>query len=102
MFTGDTNLLISNCNIPVLFATVNSELSKINQWFLPNKLSVNSELSKINRWFLPNKLSLNVTKPKYSFFHEISKKDDIPLDDIPIKLPNFQTNNYNIERIQSI
>ena len=84
MFTSDTNLLISNCNIPVMLAPVNSELSKINQWFLPNKLSV------------------NVTKPKYSFFHEISKKDDIPLDDIPIKLPNFQTNNYNIERIPSI
>ena len=73
MFADDANLFFSNCNIPVLFATVNSELSKISQWFLANKLS------------------LNVTKTKYSFFHKTSKKDDIPL-----KLPRLQTNNYNI------
>ena len=79
MFADDTNLFFSNCNIPVLFATVNSELSKISQWFLANKLS------------------LNVTKTKYSFFHKTSKKDDIPL-----KLPRFQINSYNIERIPSI
>ena len=79
MFTDDTNLFFSNCDIPVLFATVNSELSKINQWFLANKLS------------------LNVTKAKYSFFYEISKKGDIPQ-----KLTRLQINNYNIERIPSI
>ena len=41
MFADDTNLFFSNCDIPVPFATVNSELSKINQWFLANKLSLN-------------------------------------------------------------
>ena len=30
MFADDTNLFFSNCNIPVLFATVNSELGKIS------------------------------------------------------------------------
>ena len=59
IFANDTNLFFSNCDIPVLFATVNSELSKINLWFLANKVS------------------LNVTKPKYSFFHKTCKKDDI-------------------------
>ena len=72
MFADDTNLFFSNCDIPVLFATVNSELSKINQFFLANKLS------------------LNVTKAKYSFFHKTSKKDDIPL-----KLPRFRKNSVN-------
>ena len=61
MLADDTNLFFSNCDIPVLFASANSEISKINQWFLANKLS------------------LNVTKIKYSFFHKTSKKDDIPL-----------------------
>ena len=42
MLADDTNLFFSNCEIPVLFATVNSELSKINQWFLANKHSLNS------------------------------------------------------------
>ena len=79
MFVNDTNLFFSNYDIPVLFATLNSELSKINQWFLANKEYP------------------NVTKIKYSFFHKASKKDDIPL-----KLPRFQINNYNIERIPSI
>ena len=78
MFADDSNLFSSNCDIPVLFATVNNELSKINQWFLVNKLS------------------LNVTKTKHSFFHKTSKKDDIPL-----KLPRLQINNDNIERIPS-
>ena len=66
MFADDTNLFFSNCDIPVLVATVNSELSKINEFFLANKLF------------------LNVTKAKYSFFHKTSKKGDIPL-----KLPRF-------------
>ena len=34
MFANDTNLFFSNSNIPVLLATVNSELSKINHWWL--------------------------------------------------------------------
>ena len=71
LFADDTNLFFSNCNIPVLFATVNSELSKINQWFLANKLF------------------LNVTKIKYLLFHKTSKKGDIPL-----KLPKLQINNF--------
>ena len=41
MFADDTDLFFSNCNIPVLFATVNSKLSKIKQWSLANKLSLN-------------------------------------------------------------
>ena len=79
MFADDTNLFFSNCNIPVLFATINNELSKISQWFLANKLS------------------LNVTKTKYSFFHKTSEKGHIPL-----KLPRAQINNYNIKIIPSI
>ena len=75
----DTNLFFSNCNIPVLFATANSELSKTSQCVLANKLS------------------LNVIKTKYSFFHKTIKKDDMPL-----KLPRPQINNYDIERVPSI
>ena len=80
MFADDTNLFFfSNSHIPLLFATVNSELSKINQWFLSNKLC------------------LNVIKTKYSFFRKTSKKDNIPL-----KLPSLEINNHNIERLPSI
>ena len=79
MFADNTNLFFLNCDIPILFATVNSELSKINHCFLANKLS------------------LNVKKTKYSFFHKTSKKDDIPL-----KLQRLQINNYNTEKVLSI
>ena len=79
VFVNDTNLFFSNCNIPVLFATVNSESSKSNQQLLANKLS------------------LNVTKTRCSFFHKTSKKGDISL-----KFPRLQINNYNIERILSV
>ena len=79
MLADDTNLFFSNCNIPVLFATANSELSKTSHCALANKLS------------------LNVIKTKYSSFHKTIKKDDMPL-----KLPRPQINNYDIERIPSI
>ena len=80
MSANDTNLFFSICDIPELFATVNSELSKINQRFLANKIS------------------FNVTKTKYSFFSmKLIKKDDIPL-----KLPRLQISNYNIVRIVSV
>ena len=36
-------------------------------------------LVNIKEWFTANKLSLNVEKTKYSFFHKLSKKDDIPI-----------------------
>ena len=76
MFADGTNLFFPNCDIPVLFANSKSVFSKINQWFLANKLS------------------LNVTKAKYSFFHETSKKDDIPL-----KLRRLQIRNYRIPSV---
>ena len=78
MFANDTNLFFSNCNIPVLLVTVNSELSKISQGFLANKLS------------------LNVTITKYSVFQKSEK------DNILLKLRRLQINNYNMERISSI
>ena len=78
-YPDDTNFFFLNCNIPIQFATVNSELSKINQWFHANKLS------------------LNVTKTKYSFFHKTSKKNDIPLN-----LLRLQINNQNVEKTSSI
>ena len=79
IFADDTNLFFSNCNIPVLFDTVNSELSKIDLCFVANRLY------------------LNVTKTKYSFFHKTSTKSDIPL-----KVPRLQVSNYNTERTPSI
>ena len=78
MFANHTNLFFLNCNIPVLFATVNGKLSKIKHSCLVDKLS------------------LNVAKAKYSSFHKTSKKDDIPLE-----LPRLQINNCNIERSPS-
>ena len=79
MFADDTNLFFLNWDILLLFATVNSELSKIRQWFLAKKIS------------------LNIKGTKYSFFLKTSKKDDVPL-----KFLNLEVNNYNIERIPSI
>ena len=60
MFADDTNLFYSHKNISNLFKTVNNELKNIHEWFKANKLS------------------LNISKTKYSFFHPIQKKNDIP------------------------
>ena len=39
ILADDTNLFFSHYNIPVLFGTVNNELSKINQWFLVDNVT---------------------------------------------------------------
>ena len=74
MFADDTNLFYTHSNIQKLFSTMNEELANINQWFTSNKLS------------------LNAKKPKYSFFHKPSKKDDIPL-----MLPKLTISNHVTE-----
>ena len=75
MFADYTNLFFNHKGIKHLF------------------LIVNNELVNIQDCFTANKLSLNVGKIKYSFFHNPSKKNDIPL-----RLPKFVINNYEIQR----
>ena len=58
---------------------------------------MNEELASINQWFTSNKLFLNAKKTKYSFFHEPSKKDNIPL-----LLPKMAISNHGVERQEFI
>ena len=46
LFADDANLFCSSNNIRALFETVNQELSRINDWFLANKLPLNEEKTK--------------------------------------------------------
>ena len=75
MFADDTNLFYSHKNIKTIFNTVNLELNKLNEWFKANKLSLNAD------------------KTKYTFFHKLSKRDNIPL-----KLPQLLINDTIIKR----
>ena len=68
MFADDSKLSYAEENTKTLLDTVNIELRKFSQWFKFNKLS------------------LNVTKTKYSFFHKRSKKDNIPLVLLKLKI----------------
>ena len=79
MFADDTNLFFSPRNIKELF------------------LNVNSERSKIIQWFNANKLSLNKSKTKYTLFHKVRQKDNIPL-----KLPSLFINDKEIKPADSI
>ena len=79
MFADDTNLFFSHKNIKELFLNVNSELSKIFQWLNANKLSLNKD------------------KTKYTLFHKVRQKDNIPL-----KLPSLFINDKVIKRVDSI
>ena len=78
MFADDTNLLYSNQNLNDLFATVNSELECINQWFKANKLS------------------LNIEKTKYTLFHKRSAINEISA------IPDLKIGSKNIEKTSSI
>ena len=79
IFADDTNLLLSHKNIKELFLHVNSELSKIIQWFNVHKLSLNRD------------------KTKYTLFHKVRQKDNISL-----KLPSLFINDKEIKRVASI
>ena len=74
--------------IPIFFSH-----TKIKELFL----NVNSELSKIIQWFNTNKLSLNKDKTKYTLFHKVRQKDNIPL-----KLPSRFINDKEMKRVDSI
>ena len=76
MFADDTNLFCSHNNIKILVKNANDELEKISQWFKSNKLS------------------LNEGKTKFTLFHKLRDKDNLPL-----QLPNLETNNNEIKDI---
>ena len=74
MIADDTNFVYTHKNVHCLFSDVRKKLTNINEWFVANKLS------------------LNVEKAKYSFFHKLSEKGNIPL-----QLPNLTTKNRKIK-----
>ncbi|XP_065672237.1 uncharacterized protein LOC136090057 [Hydra vulgaris] len=79
MFADDTNLFLSNYSIKQLYADMNFELNKINDWFQANKLS------------------LNVKKTKYTLFNKKSQEVNLPL-----KLPDLFLNNKEIKQEDSL
>ena len=78
MFADDTNLFCYHNNIKILVKNANGELEKISQWFKSNNLS------------------LNEGKTKFTLFQKLRDKDNLPL-----QLPNLETNNNEIKRYSS-
>ena len=58
---------------------------------------MNKELTNVSDWFNANKLSLNFKKTKCSFFHKLSK-----INNIPLWLPNLVINGLTVEHEFSI
>ena len=79
IFADDTNLFFSHKSIKELFHIANLELNKVFKWFNANKLSLNKD------------------KTKYTFFHKVREKDNIPL-----KLPSLLIKDTEIKWITSI
>ena len=79
MFADDTNLFCKSKTVKTLF------------------LKANIELQKISEWFQANKLSLNEDKTRFTLFHKLQDRDNLPLQP-----PVLKTNNYKIERSSSI
>ena len=78
IFADDTNLFFSHKSIKELFHIAILELNKVFKLFNANKLSLNKD------------------KTKYTFFHKVCEKDNIPL-----KLPSLFINDREIKRITS-
>ena len=77
IFAYDTNLFYSGKDIHSLFSTVNNELSTTSHWF--------------NR----NMLSLNADKTKFTLFHMVRQKENIPLVLPTLKIKQYP---YNVKR----
>ena len=76
-FADDTSAFYSHRNILDLYNTVNSELKKVYDWFVVNRLS------------------LNTKKTKYILFHKMYQRDNIPL-----RLPEILINEKKLQRKQ--
>ena len=68
--------------------------SKTVNTFFPK---ANMELKKLSEWFQTNKLSLNEDKTRFTLFHKLQDRDNLPL-----QLPVLKINNYEIKRSSSI
>ena len=75
MFADDTNIFLTHDNVKELFKIMNTELDKFNDWFKANKLSLNAD------------------KTKFTLFHKLYQRDNLPL-----KLPILKINDKIIER----
>ena len=79
MSADDTNLFCRSKTVKTLF------------------LKANIKLKKISEWFQANKLSLNKDKTRFTLFHKLQDRDNLPL-----QLPVLKINNYEIKRSTSI
>ena len=59
--------------------------------------NVNNGLSNISHWFNSNKLSLNADKTKFTLFHKVKQRDNIP-----VVLPTLKINNSLIKQVDHI
>ena len=67
---------------------------------LPDDITLENvviSITTFSEWFKPNKLSLNEGKTKFTLFHKLRDKDNLPL-----QLPNLKINNNEIKRSSSI
>ena len=79
MFAADTNLLFKSKTVKILF------------------LKANIELEKISKQFQADKLSLNEDKTRFTLFHKLQDRGNLP-----VQLPDLKINDYKIERQYSI
>ena len=79
MFADDTSLFCKSKSVITLF------------------LKANIELKKNSEWFQASKLYLNEDKTRFTLFHKLQDRDNLPL-----QLPVLKINNYEIKRSSSI
>ena len=82
LFADDTNLIYADKNLKSL------------------EIVVNTELSKIHNWLIANKLSLNIDKSNYIIFHPCQKRPDYVVD---LKIYDIHSKMYvSLERKNNI
>ena len=79
MFADDTSLFCKSKSVITLF------------------LKANIELKKNSEWFQASKLYLNEDKTRFTLFHKLQDRDNLPL-----QLPVLKINDYEIKSSSSI
>ena len=92
--SGDINCcIITYADDTTLFSSLSSFIPDSNRSMANASETINSEINRVTDWLIANKLSLNVNKTKFMVFHYYQRI----LEDTDI--PNLMINGSSIERV---
>ena len=101
MFADDTNLYLSNKNLNILFASMNTELKKVTTWFKSNKLPLNADKTKWSIFYPPSKKRFLPKELPHLFIDDIDITRETVTKFLGVYIDENITWKYHIDTICS-